>query len=195
MVSQSRATWTRTTAQRDRVTSARPAQADLYDLLQVSPRATQAVLKAAYRVLARAYHPDVNASPHAAERMRRLNAAYEILSDPDLRARYDADRQRALRVSEARQSPVPPPRVPRTAPRMPAAAGVPGAERSTPRTLRVIGSLAVLLLAAVLLVATLWIMAEVLDEPVPRLGAPVPHQPLPTSALMFELAQPSLNQG
>lgn len=63
---------------------------DLYELLQVSPRASLAVIQAAYRVLARTYHPDVSASPETARMMRCLNAAYDVLSDPKRRARYDA---------------------------------------------------------------------------------------------------------
>lgn len=63
---------------------------DLYELLQVSPRASLGVIQAAYRVLARAYHPDVNDGPESVRQMRRLNAAYHVLSDPQRRARYDA---------------------------------------------------------------------------------------------------------
>lgn len=61
-----------------------------YDVLQVSPRGSLEVIRAAYRVLARAYHPDVNASPQASRRMQEVNAAYEILIDPARRAEYDA---------------------------------------------------------------------------------------------------------
>jgi curved DNA-binding protein CbpA len=61
---------------------------DLYDLLQVSPRATLGVIRAAYRALARDYHPDTNATPGAARYMLRLNEAYDVLSDPVRRARY-----------------------------------------------------------------------------------------------------------
>jgi len=63
---------------------------DLYELLQVSPRASLGVIQAAYRVLARAYHPDVNDGPETVRVMRRLNAAYAVLSDSRRRARYDA---------------------------------------------------------------------------------------------------------
>jgi curved DNA-binding protein CbpA len=63
---------------------------DLYELLEVSPRASAGVIQAAYRVLARAHHPDVNDSADTVKVMRRLNAAYAVLSDPKRRARYDA---------------------------------------------------------------------------------------------------------
>jgi hypothetical protein len=46
----------------------------------------------AYRRLARLYHPDLNPRPEAAERMRAINAAYRVLSDPRQRAAYDARR-------------------------------------------------------------------------------------------------------
>ena len=44
----------------------------------------------AYRRLAAKYHPDVNEAPDAAEKMKQINAAYEVLSDPLRRAAYDA---------------------------------------------------------------------------------------------------------
>ena len=47
---------------------------------------------AAYRVLAQKYHPDLNPSPDAANAMRRLNAAYEILGDTTGRRQYDGAR-------------------------------------------------------------------------------------------------------
>ena len=71
--------------------------ADLYEMLEVSPRASQDVIRAAYRALARHYHPDVNSDSDAADRIRRLNAAYEILGDPDNRAKYDFELARQQR--------------------------------------------------------------------------------------------------
>ncbi len=66
---------------------------DLYDTLQVSPHADAEVIEAAYRVLARRYHPDRNPSPAATAAMARLNAAWETLRDPERRAAYDAQRR------------------------------------------------------------------------------------------------------
>src|SRR5687768_12248475 len=63
---------------------------DLYAILGVDRGAEPEVIDAAYRALARKYHPDVNRAPDAAERTRRLNDAYRTLHDPDARARYDA---------------------------------------------------------------------------------------------------------
>lgn len=63
---------------------------DLYDILGVSRDATQDDIKRAYRKLAREHHPDVNAAPEAEERFKEVAGAYEILSDPEKRQRYDA---------------------------------------------------------------------------------------------------------
>ena len=68
---------------------------DYYDILQVSRNAEQEVIEAAYRRLARKYHPDVHSGPDAALRMRELNEAYEVLGDPGKRAEYDAALGRA----------------------------------------------------------------------------------------------------
>lgn len=68
-------------------------KADLYEILQVSPNAEPEVIESAYRRLARKYHPDVNLSPDAAARMKEINQAYEILNDPQKRAKYDAQRR------------------------------------------------------------------------------------------------------
>ncbi len=60
-----------------------------YQVLQVDPAADPDVIEAAYRRLARRYHPDVDASPDAAARMARINAAYQVLRRPETRAEYD----------------------------------------------------------------------------------------------------------
>jgi len=65
---------------------------DYYALLQVDPEAEPEVIDAAYRRLATKYHPDVNGSPEALERMKQMNAAYDVLSDPRKRAEYDRSR-------------------------------------------------------------------------------------------------------
>ena len=65
---------------------------DYYEILQISPEAEKEVIEAAYRRLARKYHPDVNSDPHAPARMRQLNEAFEVLSDPIRRAEYDSTR-------------------------------------------------------------------------------------------------------
>ena len=73
-------------------------KSDFYELLQVSPRATPDVIQAAYRVLSRSYHPDISRDPNAGQLMRQLNAAYDVLSDPEGRAKYDARTARSARV-------------------------------------------------------------------------------------------------
>lgn len=65
---------------------------DLYRLLEVDPAATTAQIARAYRRLARRWHPDVAASPGAAEHFAQITVAYRVLSDPASRARYDATR-------------------------------------------------------------------------------------------------------
>lgn len=62
----------------------------LYDILEVSPEARPAVIKAAYRCLAQEYHPDKNpGDTEAASRMALLNHAYSVLIDPLQRKHYD----------------------------------------------------------------------------------------------------------
>jgi hypothetical protein len=60
-----------------------------YQVLQVDPQAEPEILEAAYRGLAKKYHPDVAPSADADARMKQINAAYEVLRDPRRRAVYD----------------------------------------------------------------------------------------------------------
>ena len=64
---------------------------DLYELLGIAREATLIEIKRSYRRLARKFHPDINPGDNAAEaRFKEITRAYETLSDPDRRVRYDA---------------------------------------------------------------------------------------------------------
>jgi curved DNA-binding protein len=67
-----------------------PADRDFYQILGVPRTASQDEIQRAYRKLARAYHPDVNPDPAAEERFKDISEAYNVLSDPQSRRRYDA---------------------------------------------------------------------------------------------------------
>src|SRR5438552_5438500 len=62
---------------------------DYYRILGVDRNADDKTLKSAYRRLARKYHPDVAKTKDAGERFKEINEAYEVLSDPKKRQRYD----------------------------------------------------------------------------------------------------------
>jgi curved DNA-binding protein CbpA len=64
---------------------------DYYNILGVITSAENAVIKAAYRALAKIYHPDKN--NHGNEKIKEINTAYEVLSDPIKRAEYDKSRE------------------------------------------------------------------------------------------------------
>ncbi len=90
--------------------------ADYYELLQVHPAADARIIKNAYRTLLAEMriHPDLGGS---GERTRRINAAYEVLSDPDRRARYDR-RRAAARDAETGPASLPSPHAAASASRL-----------------------------------------------------------------------------
>ena len=69
-----------------------PDAIDPYKVLQVDSEAEDEVIQAAYRRLARKYHPDLAATPEAAARMSAINAAWELIGDPAARAAFDRSR-------------------------------------------------------------------------------------------------------
>jgi curved DNA-binding protein CbpA len=78
------------------------SQPDPYKILQVDPEAEDEVIAAAYRRLARKYHPDTATGAEAVGRMEAINAAWEVLGNPKRRAALD--RQRALAAAIARSA-------------------------------------------------------------------------------------------
>lgn len=72
---------------------------DYYRILQISTAATPEEVDIAYKKLIRVYHPDINKSPNATEKMQDLNEARAILRDQERRHAYDL--QRATMLSDA----------------------------------------------------------------------------------------------
>ena len=69
----------------------RPSQAKtLYEALGIAQDATDDDLRSAYRSAAKLWHTDTNHDPQAADEFNVVREAYNVLSDPDMRARYDA---------------------------------------------------------------------------------------------------------
>lgn len=62
---------------------------DYYDILGVSKSASSAEIKSAYRKLALKWHPDRNKESNAHEKFKEINEAYEVLSNPEKRAKFD----------------------------------------------------------------------------------------------------------
>jgi curved DNA-binding protein len=94
---------------------------DFYETLGVPRDVDAEELQRAYRKLARTHHPDINKDPGAEERFKDISEAYDVLSDPEQRRRYDAF------GPDFRQ--VPPDTDPQTWARARAAAGSSGARR------------------------------------------------------------------
>jgi curved DNA-binding protein CbpA len=94
---------------------------DPYKILQVDSEAEFEVIEAAYRRLARKYHPDVSDTPETRERMVAINGAWEELRTPERRAKADRARARA----GVAPAPAPAPGPAAQAPRQPTSARPP----------------------------------------------------------------------
>jgi len=80
---------------------------DYYAILGVDENADAAAIKAAYRKLARKYHPDVSKEKDAENQFKEVGEAYEVLKDPDKRAEYDQLRQYGARAGDGSFRPPP----------------------------------------------------------------------------------------
>lgn len=77
----------------------------LYDILEVSEGASQEIIEKAYKVLAKKYHPDLQAPENRAKaetRMKEINDAYDTLSDSYKRSNYDAKLAEQRRIEQER---------------------------------------------------------------------------------------------
>jgi len=73
---------------------------NFYEVLGVGRGASKDEIQAAYRKLARQWHPDINKDPQAEDRFKEISEAYDVLSDPETRRRYDAFGEDFRRVPE-----------------------------------------------------------------------------------------------
>jgi curved DNA-binding protein CbpA len=81
---------------------------DPYKVLQVDAEAEDEVIQAAYRRLARKYHPDLATSPDSAARMAAINAAWETIGDPASRRAFDRRRGSEAQAPASAKSEPPP---------------------------------------------------------------------------------------
>lgn len=76
-----------------------------YDILGVPPDADESKIKRAYYIKARKWHPDKNPSEEAKEKFQAIGEAYQVLSDPKLRAAYDKEGEEGLSGDKTELSP------------------------------------------------------------------------------------------
>jgi curved DNA-binding protein CbpA len=95
---------------------------DAYKTLQVDPEAEDEVIVAAYRRLARKYHPDTAQNDEAVARMATINAAWDLIGTPARRAAYDRERKAR---TQGTATPVPDPTPQPTPPAPPARPATP----------------------------------------------------------------------
>ena len=81
-----------------------PTKRDYYEVLGIARSATDEEIKRAFRKLAFKYHPDRNQEDGATEKFKEINEAYEVLSNPEKRAAYNA-RQASYAQAQATYKP------------------------------------------------------------------------------------------
>lgn len=77
---------------------------DFYQILGVSRSADTKEIKSGYRKLAKQFHPDANPGTDTTEKFQEINRAYEILSNPDLKKKYDMYGERGVGTSAASEA-------------------------------------------------------------------------------------------
>lgn len=77
---------------------------DFYKVIGVPRSADAATIKSAYRKLAKKYHPDANPGKDTTEQFQEINRAYEVLSNPELKQRYDTMGERGVGTSAASEA-------------------------------------------------------------------------------------------
>jgi curved DNA-binding protein CbpA len=109
-----------------------PEPIDAYKVLQVDAEAEDEVIQAAYRRLARKYHPDLAAGSEAAARMAAINAAWDLIGEPAAREAYDRARLGAARPTSTSAPASAPGAPPASAPGAASGASASGAPPSRP---------------------------------------------------------------
>lgn len=79
------------------------ATQNYYQILGVNPSSSPEEIRRAYRILARRYHPDVNPGHASEERFKQIAQAYQVLSDPSQRRKFDGELGAAAAYEQARR--------------------------------------------------------------------------------------------
>ena len=76
---------------------------DYYAILEIDRQSSSDEIKAAYRLLSKKWHPDLNPGRDVTKKMQDINEAYAILKDPDKKARYDFEYDTFYRTEKVKQ--------------------------------------------------------------------------------------------
>lgn len=74
---------------------------DYYNILEIDRQSSSEEIKAAYRLLSKKWHPDLNPNKDVTEQMQNINEAYAILKNPTKKARYDFEYDNYYRTKQA----------------------------------------------------------------------------------------------